>query len=526
MGLLDGALGKIPILGDVLGLAVPAAAAAAGVGMNDTRMKSFGESPDYDPNRFNYGGRPGGADADADRYRWWADQAQTRGGERIDYSQANWDRQQASNARVGQQQMADQMNRRAMGLVPSIAEQQADRQMQQAQAAQMAGAASARGAAGLALAQQNAANNVANMQGAISNQAQINAAQERMAAEQAAMGAYGQMRGMDYQAQAQAAQQAQYQAQLLQQQRAQNDAMTLGMTGHERGVREAQLNANTQQQGLMAGSHNVSSQGNANISGKNADREYDYLKMTMGGAQGSADAGAAKGLAQQGGGAPPIPPPKAHGGPVMGAQPYLVGERGPEMIIPANDGLVIPAGPTRQILRRENGGLVDGVLPLYEPPGKQLHQSLDGHGFYADASGDDTPLAGGGLAAMAARGRPSPPPPVVARIPVSRQAANNPKRPMSEEELRRAAALLEAQVYGDGAARMAQGPAIQARSMGGPMMGLFGGGGYAGSGPAVSSIDQLNPDASMDAMGSLRAHSNMATQFNGDPTGGMAGGLF
>ena len=33
---------------------------------------------------------------------------------------------------------------------------------------------------------------------------------------------------------------------------------------------------------------------------------------------------------------------KAEGGPVMAGQPYIVGERGPELIVPQNSGTVIP----------------------------------------------------------------------------------------------------------------------------------------------------------------------------------------
>jgi hypothetical protein len=43
-------------------------------------------------------------------------------------------------------------------------------------------------------------------------------------------------------------------------------------------------------------------------------------------------------------GAQPVRPvgTRAHGGPVMGGSPYLVGERGPELIVPAGSGTVIP----------------------------------------------------------------------------------------------------------------------------------------------------------------------------------------
>jgi hypothetical protein len=44
---------------------------------------------------------------------------------------------------------------------------------------------------------------------------------------------------------------------------------------------------------------------------------------------------------------------RATGGPVAGGQPYIVGERGPELIVPQHNGYVIPAGPTAAMM----GGL-------------------------------------------------------------------------------------------------------------------------------------------------------------------------
>lgn len=45
------------------------------------------------------------------------------------------------------------------------------------------------------------------------------------------------------------------------------------------------------------------------------------------------------------------PPGKAHGGPVAGGSPYLVGERGPELVVPRQAGNVIPANKTRDMLK-------------------------------------------------------------------------------------------------------------------------------------------------------------------------------
>jgi len=144
---------------------------------------------------------------------------------------------------------------RAAGTTPSIAQMQADRQMGQAAAQQAALQSSARGPGALALAQQTAANNTANAHGAISNQAQQNAANERLNAEQAAFGAASGMRGQDYQSQAQAANQAQFQAGMEQANRNANDnrAMGYAQMGHQAIGQEQQ--GNVQMQGIAAQSH-------------------------------------------------------------------------------------------------------------------------------------------------------------------------------------------------------------------------------------------------------------------------------
>lgn len=41
---------------------------------------------------------------------------------------------------------------------------------------------------------------------------------------------------------------------------------------------------------------------------------------------------------------------RAHGGPVQGGQSYLVGERGPELIVPAKNGYVLTAAETKAAL--------------------------------------------------------------------------------------------------------------------------------------------------------------------------------
>lgn len=313
-----------------------------------------------DPNAYQYGGSPGGADEAANRYRNQAEGAQGRQGVRADFGNALGNRQNALEAREGQRTAAELMMARAQGRVPSIARMAADRQMGQAVSAQQAAAASARGPAGLALAQRNAAGNIAGAQSAIANQGQLNEMQERLAAEQAALGAYGGIRGQDYTGQGLDAQQAQAQAQLDAQQRALNDQFSLGMTGFEHGTRQSQLGAQMQGQ-AQASANTLGAQGiNAGVGGQNAATN---LALGMGAINVGAGVGGSFATGGRG-----VPKPAAHGGPIGRGELTLVGEEGPELIVPRESGYVIPAMQTRSILRmaplRAHGGPVEAGQPF------------------------------------------------------------------------------------------------------------------------------------------------------------------
>ncbi len=271
-------------------------AGASGLGKSNFNATSFGDSKHYDPNRYEFGGRAGLGDATANRFMNMGMDAQNRAAFQADYNAADRFSNLGLEARGAQGRLADLMADRAMGRVPSIAQMQADRQMRQAAAEQASAAAGARGPAALALAQQNAAANVAGLQSGISNSAQINAAQERMAAEQAAFGAYSGMRGGDINAQQQAAAQAQFQAQMNAQNRAQNDAFTQGLFQNELGVRQQQLQGNLGNQQMLSGSFGQTQDINSGRNQANANREMDFLKMGLGAAQGGV------GMATQGGG--------------------------------------------------------------------------------------------------------------------------------------------------------------------------------------------------------------------------------
>lgn len=274
---------------------------------------------------YQYGGWAGGAHEAANRYSMQGLAGQGRQGETIDYTNALYDRGQAQAARGNQNSIYGLMAARAAGTTPSIAQMQADRQMQQAAAEQSSAAASARGPAGLALAQQGAAANTAAMQSNISGMAQINAANERQQAEQAAFQAATGMRGGDMQAGGMAAQQAQAQAGLYQQQRAQNDQYQLGMTGFETDVQKAQLQAQGNKVAVAAGQAQAQAQLNQAAAMHDQDRSDGWWKtgLTVGaGALGTGAAIAANFLG--GGGASNSPAP----GGVAGSDPGSGGTQG------------------------------------------------------------------------------------------------------------------------------------------------------------------------------------------------------
>lgn len=242
-------------------------------------------------NHFEYGGGPGGAGASATWFQNEGIASQGRQGEKIDYGLAQGYNAQAQQNAGMQGNVAGLMYQRAIGAVPSIAQMQADRQMQQAAAAQTSAAASARGPAGLALAQQGAAANTAAMQSNISGQAQINGAQERQQAEQAAFGAYSGMRGQDFQGMGMQADMAQKQAALNAAQRAQNDQYSMGLYGLGVDVNKAQLGAQGNQIAIEAGmqtSANGLAQQKSQHDQDRADRWGGYALAATGTAAGIA----------------------------------------------------------------------------------------------------------------------------------------------------------------------------------------------------------------------------------------------
>jgi hypothetical protein len=319
------------------------AAAAAGAGKNRRQPGAFYD-PDgkrgtgYDANASNWGGQPGGRQQYEQNLHNSQMGVEGRQGPQVNYQQADWDRMQSGLARNGQNLAAHAMLNRGLGNTPTIAGQQAAIDTQKAVAGANAQTASARTAGGIALAQQNAANTQANAISSISGQAQVNAAQEQVANLNAASGAYGSMRSGDFQAQQNAAQQAQTQAQLDANARAQNDQRAMQYEQLKFGANAAELNSKMQNQGILAGSYNnkeslgqQTAQANANREGQQVDSIINGVTNTAGMAAGGA---------------------KAEGGPVAAKKPYVVGEQGPEIIVPKQPGVVIPNKQTKMVLNK------------------------------------------------------------------------------------------------------------------------------------------------------------------------------
>ncbi len=372
-------------------------------------------------NHFNYGGSPTGANDDAARYAKIGSDAQNRPGAVINTGRADAYGAQAQGNAAASGRVADLMWNRATGRTPSIAGMRADRDIGTLTAGQTSIAAGARGPAALALAQQQAAANTAQGTSTIANTAQINSAQERLDAEKNAFGAYSSMRGQDFQGQGLEQDRAKHQADLDAAQKAANDRLQLGMTGAEIDVKKAQLGAQGNQIGIEAGVNTANANrdqagdqfganrldkwgipivgataaggggalaswllpgskggngsgsggvgGNTGGNGDTGDSGYGAPGSTPGGynPDGSPAAGSGGGF---------DPDAKADGGPVQAGHPYLVGERGPELVIPKQAGHVVPAEETHALLQPTKHAPVERQEPADDGP--TLHAALAG----------------------------------------------------------------------------------------------------------------------------------------------------
>lgn len=277
---------------------------ASDQGEVEERAKSFAEDPNYQKADWQFGGEQGLQDYRRNTRAEVAN-AETRFANLANYQNADQARNLNLGARQGQANVANLLMGQATGAVPSVAQQQATLQMQQAQAAQATQAASARGAAGMALAQQGAANNMANAQANISSQAQVNAANERLQATQAAAGAYNAMRAGDAGMQAQDATQSQFQAQMEQRNRDTNDAKGMQLRANELEAMKADQQGTIARQQMLAQQFSDAQRQNLAIAAANAknDKENtDSIWDGIGGIAGAAigAAGGPAGMAASG----------------------------------------------------------------------------------------------------------------------------------------------------------------------------------------------------------------------------------
>ncbi len=224
-------------------------------------------------NAFQYGGRPGAAAADMDRYRnmgrAWSG-LQSPGN---DYGQANGYAGMGDQARGSQQDALGMMRDAAMGNAPSVAQLQQQRGMQDAMSSQLALAAGARGASGLAQAGYNAAGNVAALQRGGAMDASMLRANEMANAR----GAYGQMgtamRGQDLGFYGQASNNAQSNGQLGLGYRQLGLQGQLGFENLGQGVAGSQMNGQMGLYGANDANFNAQ-QARNNQSQANANQNY------------------------------------------------------------------------------------------------------------------------------------------------------------------------------------------------------------------------------------------------------------
>lgn len=347
------------------------------MGIGDFVSNLFGSSNKYvaqpvqtDPNAFQYGGAPGGAAAAAGAATGqqtgqnaragaadnMADNQYNAGQVGVGYATQGLDQSQQSRSQ--QEQALGMAQQRAQGQ-NLISAQVAQQQTQQLAAQQASAAASARGPGGLAMAQQNAAGNTATGQAQIAQGAGINEAQEQLANQQAfasqaaglrqgdlsAAGAGTQLANTGYGAAA---------SSLTAGTGAANVGLGYGNLANQ--VNTTQLSAQENQQQMNSSNANAAQGINSGISGQNAQTNQQGAFGLLG--FGSSTAGGIAGGMGGGG--------KASGGPVKAGVPYLVGEKGPEMVVPQHDGFVIPAGPTAALRRHQasDANMKDQVQPL------------------------------------------------------------------------------------------------------------------------------------------------------------------
>ncbi len=247
-------------------------------------------SSGYNAGKYEYGGKAGMADSQAGYYMGLGAGSQNRMGAQADYTAANADRQNAALARAQQDQALGLQRDAAMGLTPSVAQQQMQQGLDQAMRGQESQRSSARGAAGVAMADYAAAGNIASAQQQVGVQSSILRAQEMAQARDAYQAGATGMRGMDYSAAQQAAGMAQFQTEQEMRQRQMNDQRELGMYGAAEGIRGQQMQGNLQQQSAMMNAYLENQRLYQAREAGEAAQAGQAVQMGIGGAAGAASA--------------------------------------------------------------------------------------------------------------------------------------------------------------------------------------------------------------------------------------------
>ena len=458
--------------GAALGIGAGALGYATGAGKSKFTPKGYGASPDYDPNRFEYGGRPGGADEAANRYgargRYYEDTTAGMLGDAYGH------RANAGVARGQQDALAKMMEERAAGR-NLVSTQIANRNRNRAAKDIASKTASARGVAGLAMANQTGADATSAAAGDITEQELIASMEEQKQAEGTAFGARTGMRQQDVDTS----------GQLLGAGAAYGN-LGLGYAGAEQGVRKTQADLNAEQQREMSGSYGQGQAIEAGIQDKNAGQDLEYIKMGLGGASGGAQAGSQAYAAGQppAGGKPPTSDPKAK------TQVKKLGEGGSfrQAMSRADEEIV---DPKERVLR-------DPVAFERDTPAMQRNvgqQYREAEAARMKREADDIINSmSGSLASSPSVAAPEEgaPPEWLAQY-------------MVRQEGEEALPTIEI----DDEPRIAMSDPLSKFN--------FMSTGGAGSGPAASSIEVLGAGGGMDVNASLAAHGNIGTQFAGNP---------
>jgi hypothetical protein len=233
----------------------------------------------YDPNRFEYGGRPGVGEEAAGRFANMQKENAWKANTLFD--QAGEDRNLSLQARGGQVQAANLMLDRAQGR-NLVADRMAGTARRDLTSRMRSGAASAMGPAALANAQSDAMAAEAQGLGSINDAATTAGIQEKTAAEQAAFGAQTGIREGDL-----GSRNAGLGA------GAQFGGLGVSYGGLENQVRANQNQVNVAHQQLLEGSKRGSDSLNVDVYNKGKQRDTEGLKMGLGAATSLAQAGVA-----------------------------------------------------------------------------------------------------------------------------------------------------------------------------------------------------------------------------------------